>query len=183
MFGLRIGALALLILACATSGCGGSGGDGAGSGDTTITPADVEYALTALNAMGAAEAPSAPPLVRDAGLDAYASTSNDVFDGDRLPHTYAGTVPITSACPAALPPAASGSTAAENEGLSGPGTSNKDAIDAILAFFLAEKSLPVGDPARGHYEAIVNPGFNSVGIAIKRSAADGFFVMTQEFCD
>lgn len=186
---LRTRCLALLsttsVLLALCVGCGGGGGgsDSPVSGSDPISAADIAYALTALNAMRAAEAPGAAALVRDAGLDAYALASNDVFDADRLPHTYAGTTPLLPSCPAPIAPASLSSVAAENEGLAGVGLSNPASIDAILAFYLAEKSLMPGDPARGHYEAIINPGLNSVGIAIKRSAIDGFFVMTQEFCD
>lgn len=133
--------------------------------------------------MRAAEAPGAAPFVRDGGLDAYAEASNDQYDSDRLPHTYFSSTSILPFCPAPLAPLSGGGAAAENEGLASAGFSNTGAIDAILAFYLAEKSLAPGDPARGHYEAIVNPILNSVGIHIKRSAADGFFVMTQDFCD
>lgn len=165
-------------------GCGGGGGsDSSSTPSTPVTAADIAYAFSALNAMRAAEAPGAIPFVRDSGLDSYAEASNDVYDADRLPHTYFKATSILPSCPTPIAPSSIGSSAAENEGLAGVGLSNMASIDGILAFYLAEKSLTPGDPARGHYEAIINPGFASVGIAIKRSAADGFFVMTQEFCD
>lgn len=163
------------------AGCGGSS-DGAGGDDMGVSMSDNEYAFTALNAMRAAEVPGAMPFARHASLDAFATASNDEFDTTRMPHTYIMTNPIT--CTAPVAPMSMSGASAENEGLAGPGLSNTASIDAILAFFLAERdAFPPGHPDRGHYEAIVNAGFNTTGIAIKRSSADGSFVMTQEFCD
>jgi len=64
--------LAVLAAPLTLGGCGGGGSDGGTTGTTPggtappITAADSAYALTALNAMRAAEAPGAAPLVRDA---------------------------------------------------------------------------------------------------------------------
>lgn len=176
-----------LISALLLPACGGGGGSSSGSsgGSTpTITAADMAHALSALNAMRATEAPGAAAFVQDAGLDAYATMANDQFAIDELPHTYFNSTPIGPSCPAPIAPMAVGATAAENEGRTGPGPlTTIERIDAILAFYLSERdAFPMGDPRRGHYETIINPGFNSVGIAMKYRA-DGEFFISWEFCD
>ena len=177
--------LRIVVLGCVlllVSGCGGGSSDSPTSvAPTPPTPADLDYAFQTLNAMRASEAPGAAPFVRDAGLDGYAANACAHYIQTGVGHGYYNSNPISAVCPTPIAPAGA-NTDAENQGIVGPGTSNTAGVDMVNAAFLAEKSLPQGHPDRGHYENIIDPGLNSVGIGMAR-APDGRLIITWDFCD
>jgi hypothetical protein len=174
----RICALFTIVFALSVAGCGGGDGDGATNSITSPgTPTgpylSVAHCKTELDNMRATENPGAPVLAIACGdYVTYAQNAVDNLIVTGVAHGYFDSVPR---------PACAGAANAENQGISTDPVDDS-AIDAMFALFLAEKNLPVppGHPSRGHYDAIINPTFTQVAIAIRRSV-DGRIYLTMDF--
>ena len=195
--------IVLLFFISFAAGCGGGGGDsGTTSGGGAITTPGTDagpvaaslytYVLTRLNAIRAAEAPTAAPFVRVASLDTYAQTGTTAFMTSAIPHGHFDAVSIFPSCPAPAPPvvgtpvagdplAACKFPARENQGIAS-GAATEAAVDLILNGFLAEEPLAPCSAGRGHYDAMTDLHLNHVGIGLTVST-DGRLWMTLDFCD
>ena len=192
--------LPVLVLALALAGCGGGGGDSGGTAPDvppgtdagTVSSTIYDYVFAELNAMRAAENPNAAPFVRDGGLDTYAQAATDAFMTSGVAHGYFDAVDILPSCPTAVAPNVGATVpndpipgcpaaARENQGVASGGPTTA-AVDLILNAFLAEKPLAPCSPGRGHYDAMIDPRMNSVGIGLTQST-DGRLWLTIEFCD
>ncbi len=192
-----------MVLGLLCASCGGGSGSGSGSGGGgglptgtdggAVSAALYDYVLTRLNALRQADNGALPLFVRDAALDAYAQSGTAMLMTTGVPHgQFAMGAP---ACPAAIAPtffapppgyafAGCAGSVRENQGFAGPGGATMANIDTILNAFMAEKPFsPCNNGGvSGHYDAIVDPVMNTIGIGLTQSTAGNLYI-TIDFCD
>ena len=175
-------ALPLWTLVVALAGCGTGGGDDPTPTPTTaVSAGEIAYNLTQLNAIR--QSRGLPLFTQDAQLDAFANDAAQHLADTNQPHGWFQ----QHAAAGTLFSGGHGfqSRAAENQGAETgwPVGPTEQQIDQILdAMMLEETQYPPGDPRRGHFETIVDPGLTRVGIGLRKDALGRLF-FSNEFSD